>query len=152
MVIAGDFFHYPLGIFLTLSFPGTPLVLLLTFGHNYANTRPILSVQRPIAFHLVSFERVFKAPRRYSNHSPHGNSYKIMVSDVDPLLFFGIFFFCKNHASHTNKNHLLHDDLVTNHDNIGTATPRSTWKTYYLDQIFMLISIMQAATSDSTSF
>ena len=72
---------------------GTPLVLLLTFDHNYANTRPILKVQRPLSFNLVSLERVCNRARRYSNHSPHGNSYKIMVRGVDPLLFFGIFFF-----------------------------------------------------------
>ena len=116
--------------------------LLLAFDHNYANSSPILTVQRPATFHLGNLERVCKVPRRYSYHSPHGNGYKIVVRGVDPLLFFGIFFLQKHHASHTNKKHLLHDDLATNHGIIGPATTRSTYRTCCLTQIFMLISIM----------
>ena len=89
------------------SFTRTALVLVLTFDHNYANTSSILVVQRPATFHLGSLERVCKVPRRYSNHSPHGNSYKFMDSGVDPLLFFGIFFFLQ-------KSRITHHTLTKN--------------------------------------
>ena len=70
--------HYLLATFkvLTLSLRGAHLVPILTFGHNYANTRPILLVQRPITFHLVSLERICNVPWCYSNHWPsYGGCY-----------------------------------------------------------------------------
>ena len=45
-----------------------PLYRLLTFDHNYANNRPILLVQRPISFYLVSLERICNVPWCHSNH------------------------------------------------------------------------------------
>ena len=51
-----------LDIILTLSLRDPHLALILTSEHNYANTRPILSVQRPITFHSVSLERIRSVP------------------------------------------------------------------------------------------
>ena len=48
------------------SFTRTALVLILTFGHNYANTSPILMVQRPATFHILS---LWPSKKRLTSHS-----------------------------------------------------------------------------------
>ena len=127
---------------LTLSFPGTCLGLVLTFDHNYANTGPILTVQRPITFHLGSLERVCKVLRRYSNSSQHGVGYKIVVSDVDPLLFFGIFFFTKITHHTLTKNTASMTNPSANHGTIGPTHPKSQQATHCLTQFLTLIPIL----------
>ena len=96
------------------------LHLLLTLGHNYANSRPILLVQSTISFHLVSFERVCSVPCSYSDYWRRCWGYQNDSIDIGRRRAAAI-------THHTlTKNTSTMTNPGTNHGIIGSKHPIST--------------------------
>ena len=108
--------------FIALTHPciAPPLLRLLTLGHNYVNSRPILLVPRSITFHLVSFERVCNVPCCDSNYWRRCWGYQIHSIKVGGRRPAAI-------THHTlTKNTSTMTNPGTNHGIIGSKHPIST--------------------------
>ena len=91
----------PLGQLDTFFIPSRGLNPLTMLSYYYANTTPILAVQRPTLFHLVSLECICNLGWLHSIHSPRYWGCQIGgIGVVDR-------FSSKNHTSH--KQHSNHD-------------------------------------------
>jgi len=91
-----------ISVLLTRSCTTPPFPSIWSRQHNYINNRPILSVQRPITFHVVSLEHICNVPWRYSYHSPRYCGYQI--DSIDMVFFLSSV--VTHHSPH--KTHLHH--------------------------------------------
>ena len=108
---------------------GTKITTL--FSYCYANTTPILAVQRPILFHLVSIECICNLGWSHSIHSPRYCGGQI--GGIGVVVRFS----SKNHTSH--EQHSNHDasngiigHTISHNNNSNTlSNPK-----FYVESVF----------------
>ena len=106
----------------TLSLRDPHLALILTSEHNYANTRPILLVQRPITFHSVSLACIRSVPWRYSNHWPRCCGVKFRGSEIDSHKKFCLKKHIPHHTSTMARKPPSMEIIIHGHYNTPTLT------------------------------